>query len=138
MKIPCTNCNQHLEIPEELAGQTIECLACKASFAVPALEVPPPATPQVEVTTSKAASTKKCPHCDRVLMASISSQCSWCGGHLNESEMYKSKEEIMDQWKKEQVLHKQKKNVLGTKPFGAHISRGIMPGAPPRTWGEHM
>ena len=31
MKIPCTNCNQHLEIPEELAGQTIECPACNAS-----------------------------------------------------------------------------------------------------------
>jgi uncharacterized protein YxjI len=37
MKIPCTNCNQHLEIPEELAGQTIECPACNTSLAVPAL-----------------------------------------------------------------------------------------------------
>lgn len=38
MKIPCLNCNQRLEIPEELAGQTIECPACNASLAVPSLE----------------------------------------------------------------------------------------------------
>ena len=35
MKIPCSNCNQRLDIPEELAGQAIECPACNASLAVP-------------------------------------------------------------------------------------------------------
>ena len=54
MKIPCSNCNQRLEIPEELAGQTIECPACKASLTVPSLQ-PPPVTPQVQVTTPQAA-----------------------------------------------------------------------------------
>ena len=51
MKVPCSNCNQRLEIPEELAGQTIECPACKASLTVPSLAAPPPATPQIQVTT---------------------------------------------------------------------------------------
>ena len=41
MKIPCSSCNQRLEIPEELAGQTIECPACNASLAVPAKAAPP-------------------------------------------------------------------------------------------------
>ena len=41
MKIICTNCNQHLEIPEELAGQTIECPACKTSLAMPAIIAAP-------------------------------------------------------------------------------------------------
>ena len=59
MKIPCSNCNQHLEIPEELAGQTIECPACKASLIVPPLAPPPSATPQVQATTPQAASSKK-------------------------------------------------------------------------------
>jgi hypothetical protein len=59
MKTPCSNCNQRLEIPEELAGQTIECPACKASLIVPAIEAPPPATPQVQATTPQAASSKK-------------------------------------------------------------------------------
>ena len=59
MKIPCSNCNQRLEIPEELAGQTIECPACKASLAVPAIEVPPPATPQIRVTAPQASAPQK-------------------------------------------------------------------------------
>ena len=41
---------------------------------------------------------KKCPHCDKVLMASILPQCSWCGGELKESELRKSKEEILRRW----------------------------------------
>ena len=49
MKIPCSNCNQRLEIHEELAGQTIECPACNASLAVPVLEPTQPPTPQVHV-----------------------------------------------------------------------------------------
>ena len=47
MKILCINCNQRLEIPEELAGQTIECPACNANLAVPSPESPPPSSPQV-------------------------------------------------------------------------------------------
>ncbi len=59
MKIPCSSCNQRLEIPEELAGQTIECPACKASLAVPSLAAPPPPTPRVEVTTPQASAPQK-------------------------------------------------------------------------------
>ena len=51
MKIPCSSCNQRLEIPEELAGQTIECPACNASLAVPAMAAPTPATSQVQVAS---------------------------------------------------------------------------------------
>jgi ankyrin repeat protein len=56
MKIPCSSCNQRLEIPEELAGQTIECPACNATLAVPAMAAPPPL---VEVTTPQAAKPQK-------------------------------------------------------------------------------
>ena len=59
MKTPCSNCNQRLEIPEELAGQTIDCPACNATLAVPALETPPPAVPQVQESAPQAASSKK-------------------------------------------------------------------------------
>ena len=59
MKIPCSSCNQRLEIPDELAGQTIECPACNARLAVPTLEPPPPTTPQVKVTNPQAVSSKK-------------------------------------------------------------------------------
>jgi len=59
MKIPCSNCNQRLEIPEELAGQTIECPACNASLAVPALLAPPPTAPRVEVATPQVSAQLK-------------------------------------------------------------------------------
>ena len=48
MKIPCSNCNQRLEIPEELAGQTIECPSCNASLAVPT-QPAQPTTPSARV-----------------------------------------------------------------------------------------
>ena len=38
MKIPCPNCNQRLDIPEELAGQNIECPACNEKVNIPVLE----------------------------------------------------------------------------------------------------
>jgi hypothetical protein len=57
MKIPCSNCNQRLEIPDELAGQTIECPACNASLAVPAMAAPPPAP--VQESAPQAATSKK-------------------------------------------------------------------------------
>ena len=126
MKIPCSNCNQRLEIPEELAGQTIECPACNASLAVPSLAAPQPATPQVQVTKEM----KKCPHCDRVLMASVLSQCSWCGGVLKENELRKSREEVLQRWEKDkqddeyqQRLEKYGKDVR--KAFERNISRRI-------------
>ena len=56
MKIPCSNCNQRLEIPEELAGQTIECPACNASLAVPSLEPTAPPTPKIRISKSNADS----------------------------------------------------------------------------------
>jgi ankyrin repeat protein len=59
MKIPCSNCNQRLEIPEELAGQTIECPACKASLAVPTMAAPPPPPAPVQESAPQAATSKK-------------------------------------------------------------------------------
>ena len=61
MKINCSNCNQRLEIPEELAGQTIECPACNTSLVVASIEVPPPATPQIRVTAPQASAPQKPP-----------------------------------------------------------------------------
>ena len=59
MKIPCSNCNQRLEIPDEFAGQTIECPACKASLAVPAMAAPPPASAQVQESAPQVAPSRK-------------------------------------------------------------------------------
>jgi len=56
----------------------------------------------------KTSVTKTCPHCGRVLMSSIIPRCSWCGGKLEEKEMYTHSEDwlknkkIDDAW--EEVL----------------------------------
>ena len=42
MKTPCPNCNQRLDIPEELAGQTIECPTCNTSITVPTSDLQAP------------------------------------------------------------------------------------------------
>ena len=54
---------------------------------------------------------KKCPHCDKVLMASILPQCSWCGGALKENELRKSKEEILQRWEKDKKDNEYRKNL---------------------------
>jgi hypothetical protein len=59
MKIPCSSCNQRLEIPEELAGQTIECPACNASLAVPSPEPTAPPTSKIRIKKPEAESVAK-------------------------------------------------------------------------------
>ena len=49
MKIPCTSCNQRLDIPEELAGHTIECPACNASLTVPDVTAITSLSPRAQV-----------------------------------------------------------------------------------------
>ena len=48
-----------MEIPDELAGQTIECPACNASLAVPAMAAPPPASAQVQESAPQVAPSRK-------------------------------------------------------------------------------
>ena len=59
MKIPCSICNQRLEIPDELVGQNIECPACNASLAVPSINTIPSKNPLVEVATTQASAAQK-------------------------------------------------------------------------------
>ena len=65
---------------------------------------------------------KKCPHCDKVLMASILPQCSWCGGELKESELLKSKEEILRRWDDDKKDEEYKKNL---ENYGKEIRKGF-------------
>ena len=73
---------------------------------------------------------KKCPHCDKVLMASILPQCSWCGGELKENELRKSKEEILQRWEKDKKDNEYQKNLDEhgkeiRKDFGRGVANSI-------------
>ena len=59
MKIQCPTCDQRLETPDELAGQTIECPACNASLAVPSLATPPPSPVQVQQSAPQVTASEK-------------------------------------------------------------------------------
>ena len=59
MKIQCPSCDQRLEIPEELAGQTIGCPACNESLDVPSLATPPPSPVQVQQSAPQVTASEK-------------------------------------------------------------------------------
>ena len=65
---------------------------------------------------------KKCPHCNKVLMASILPQCSWCGGDLKENELRNSKEEILEQWEKKKNEIEYQKNI---KQHGEDVKKSF-------------
>ena len=55
-------------------------------------------------------------------MASILPQCSWCGGELKESELLKSKEEILRRWDDDNKDEEHKKNL---ENYGKEIRKGF-------------
>lgn len=91
----CPLCQQPLEAPEEMAGQTIECPACSQPIAIPAAELPVPAAndiPQPLAPTlpsemlaatrrdNVSASQNSCPECGTE-MAPETVLCVQCGFH---------------------------------------------------------
>ena len=44
-------------------------------------------------------------------MASILPRCSWCGGDLEEHELRKSREEILERWEKDKKEFEHKKSL---------------------------
>jgi len=49
MKTSCSNCDQRLDIPEELSGQTIECPACSGSITLPTSDLSAPEQNETDI-----------------------------------------------------------------------------------------
>ena len=75
MKISCPSCDQNLDIPEELAGQTIDCPACNESLIAPKTASPAQAKLKISQTTNPADLSK----------TQISKRQSTQGAHSNEA-----------------------------------------------------
>ncbi len=58
MKMECPSCKQHLDVPDELVGQTIDCPSCGENIAVQEAE---PVAPQAGQTKLKITQSKKKP-----------------------------------------------------------------------------
>jgi hypothetical protein len=75
IKFNCEHCNQSLEAPEEMLGQTIDCPSCSKAIKLPdpAPPAPPPPAPR---------DTKACPFCGEDILAEAK-KCRHCGEFLD-------------------------------------------------------
>lgn len=68
IKFVCANCQQHLEAPDAMAGETVDCPACQKPIVVPAPK------------TAPRLAAKSCPECGASLDPGIV-LCVKCGYH---------------------------------------------------------
>lgn len=97
-KFNCPHCEQSLEVPEEMLGQTIECPSCNSSIELPAADSvsqpepspPPPveSQPTPEAPPEPPAQSKRkmqdCPYCGEEILATAK-KCKHCGEFLDEN-----------------------------------------------------
>jgi len=92
MKFNCPHCEQPLEVPEEMLGDTIECPSCNGSIQLPKPEYQPEPDSLVELQTPMQQppsappqrQTKDCPFCGEEILASAR-KCKHCGEFLDGS-----------------------------------------------------
>ncbi len=77
MKFECPECSQHIEISEDLLGETVECPSCNASIQL-TFEAP------AESLEQKEKATKDCPYCGEEILAKAR-KCKHCGEILDEA-----------------------------------------------------
>ena len=85
----CPHCEQSLDIPEELLGQTVECPSCNGSIQLPEPEPQPIPDPPVELRTPVQSEpppkqTKTCQFCGEEILESAR-KCKHCGEFLDGS-----------------------------------------------------
>lgn len=83
-KFNCPHCEQSLEAPEEMLGQTIECPSCHGSIELSKPEPQPQPEPTPEPAPPPKPETKDCPYCSEQILAKAK-KCKHCGEILDAS-----------------------------------------------------
>lgn len=91
-KFNCPHCEQSLEAPEEMLGQTIECPSCNGSIELPkpepqlepepTPEPTPPPEPEPEPAPPPKPEMQDCPYCGEEILAKAK-KCKHCGEFLD-------------------------------------------------------
>ena len=91
-KFNCPHCEQSLEAPEEMLGQTIECPSCSGSIQLPEPEPatqpqsqPAPSEPKKKIITQRpktTINTRSCPYCGEQILRTAQ-KCRYCGEFLS-------------------------------------------------------
>jgi uncharacterized protein (DUF983 family)/DNA-directed RNA polymerase subunit RPC12/RpoP len=96
LKFNCPHCQQSLEAPEELLGQTINCPSCNGRIQLPSPQPRQPAKPlpppQKKVVLNKPQTapppqtgrTKPCPFCGEQILE-VAKKCKHCGSTASQS-----------------------------------------------------
>ncbi|MCX7006899.1 MAG: hypothetical protein NTY53_06570 [Kiritimatiellaeota bacterium] len=77
VKFLCSQCHQHLEAPSQMAGELIDCPACKTPIEVP---FPQQASQQI-AAYNRGQKTRPCPYCGEAVLA-VAIKCKHCGSDL--------------------------------------------------------
>jgi DNA-directed RNA polymerase subunit RPC12/RpoP len=76
VKFECSHCSQHLEAPDEMSGESVDCPSCGVCLVVPDALVVPTSDSGLDETTSEILDS--CPFCDAQVLPEDSS-CMRCG-----------------------------------------------------------
>ncbi len=103
LELNCPHCQQPLEAPEEMLGETVECPSCQGSFQLPnPTPAPPPqrpkpmpphpkkkatqqqrpAPPRSSLQSNTTTPTRPCPYCGEHVLRSAK-KCKHCGEFLD-------------------------------------------------------
>ena len=82
--IDCPHCDQHLEAPAEMAGETVECPSCNQSMVIAEPETTSASPTPPEPTASSSPETKACPYCGETILL-VAKKCKHCGEFVDES-----------------------------------------------------
>jgi len=127
LKFNCPHCNQSIEVPEKIPGQTLKCPSCQRSIKFskshPEVTAPPIRNPvPPPIPDSQEPKTKDCQYCGETILAKAK-KCKHCGEILDAKLKRQRQTESAEQPPQEKVIVEPREEgcFLQTLNFGCGI-----------------